>query len=41
MDARKIELYLRHIREGGALFAQFLNSHPQIDPNFADDITDA
>lgn len=40
MDVRKIGLYVRHIQEGGALFAKFLNAHPEIDPNFADDLTD-
>jgi hypothetical protein len=40
MDARKVDLYLRQIREGGAKIAEFLIVHPDIDPEFIDDITD-
>ena len=40
MDPRIVGLCLRHIQEGGAMFTEFLNAHPQIDPNFVDDITD-
>jgi hypothetical protein len=39
MSTQRIELYLRHIREGGAKIAEFLTTHPHIDPNFIDDMT--
>lgn len=39
MGPRKVELYVRHIHEGGAKIAEFLNSHGDIDPNFIDDMT--
>jgi hypothetical protein len=40
MDARRVELYLRHIHEGGAKIAEFLKAHPDIDPDFVEDMTD-
>jgi hypothetical protein len=40
MDARRVELYLRHIHEGGAKIAEFLKAHPDIDPDFIEDMTD-
>lgn len=40
MDARRVELYVRHIHEGGAKIAEFLNSHPDVYPEFIEDMTD-
>jgi hypothetical protein len=40
MDPRRVELYLRHIHEGGAKIAEFLKAHPDIDPDFIEDMTD-
>jgi hypothetical protein len=39
MSMPSIELYLRHIREGGAKIAEFLVAHPEIDPHFIEDMT--
>jgi hypothetical protein len=39
MDPRIAEVYVRHIHEGGTKIAEFLNAHPDVDPNFIDDIT--
>jgi hypothetical protein len=39
MDPRIVELYVRHIHEGGAKIAEFLNAHCDVDPNFIDDMT--
>jgi hypothetical protein len=39
MHPRKVELYLRHIHEGGAKLAEFLIAHPDIDPQGIDDMT--
>ncbi len=39
MDPRKVELYLRHIHEGGAKIAEFLRAHPGIRPEFIDEMT--
>lgn len=41
VDPKTAELYLRHMREGGAKIAQFLIEHPGIDPCFIDDMTEA
>ncbi|ORV49690.1 hypothetical protein AWC05_00780 [Mycobacterium florentinum] len=38
MDPRRAELYLRHIREGGAKIADFLTARPDIDPDFIEDL---
>lgn len=40
MSTQSIDLYLRHIREGGAKIAEFLTTHSHIDPNFIEDMTD-
>jgi hypothetical protein len=39
MHPRKVELYLRHVHEGGAKIAEFLIAHPDIDPHDIDDMT--
>ena len=39
MHPRKVELYLRHIQEGGAKIAEFLIAHPDIDPQGIDNMT--
>jgi hypothetical protein len=39
MHPRKVELYLRHVHEGGAKIAEFLIAHPDIDPDDIDDMT--
>ena len=39
MDQRRVELYLRHIHEGGAKIAEFLNAHSEIRPEFIEDMT--
>lgn len=39
MDPRKVELYLRHIHEGGAKIAEFLSAHPEIQPDFIEEMT--
>ena len=39
MDQRRVELYLRHIHEGGAKIAEFSNAHSEIRPEFIEDIT--
>lgn len=39
MDARKVDLYVRQIREGGAKIAEFLAVHPDINPDFIEEIT--
>jgi hypothetical protein len=41
MSPRRVELYLRHIREGGAKIAEFLIAHSDINPDFIEDMTDA
>ena len=38
-SSRDYELDVRHIMEMGALYAKFLNDHPDIDRNFIDDTT--
>lgn len=40
MSTQSIELYLRHIREGGVKIAEFLTMHSHIDPHFIGDMTD-
>lgn len=39
MDQRRVELYLRHVHEGGARIAEFLNAHPDIRPEFIEDMS--
>lgn len=39
IDNRRINLTKRHSQEKGTMFARFLVSHPDIDPNFVDDMT--
>jgi hypothetical protein len=39
MNPRKVELYIRQIHEGGAKVAEFLRSHPQVDPDGIDNMT--
>jgi hypothetical protein len=39
MDSRKIRLYVRHIHEGGAKVAEFLDARPDINPHDIDDLT--
>jgi hypothetical protein len=39
MNPRKVDLYIRQIHEGGAKVAEFLRSHPQVNPNGIDDMT--
>ncbi len=40
MDARQVDLYSRQIREGGAKIAEFLIAHPEIDPEFIEDMSE-
>ena len=40
IDSRKIDLAKRHQLETSTLFANFLKSRPDIDPNFVDDMDD-
>lgn len=37
---RRMNMTQRHIFEGSSLFANFLKSQPDIDPNFVDDMDD-
>lgn len=39
IDNRRIDLTRQHYREASAMFARFLKSRPDIDPNFIDDMT--
>ncbi|USN96112.1 MAG: hypothetical protein H6797_03475 [Candidatus Nomurabacteria bacterium] len=39
-NPRFTDLNLRHIQESGRALAKFLIVHPEIDPNFVDDMTD-
>jgi hypothetical protein len=39
MDSRQVRLYVRHIHEGGAKIAEFLDKHPDIDPHDIDNLT--
>jgi hypothetical protein len=39
MDPRRVELYLRHIHEGSAKIAEFLNAHSDIKPEFIEDMS--
>lgn len=39
MSMPSIDLYLRHIREGGAKIVEFLVAHPDVDPHFIEDMT--
>jgi hypothetical protein len=40
MNRQKIDVYLRHVHEGGAKVAAFLNAHPEIDPDLIEDMTE-
>ena len=40
INTHLVELNHRHIQESGRLFARFLIQHPDIDPNFVDDMTE-
>jgi hypothetical protein len=39
MNPQNIELYVRHIHEGGAMIARFLTAHPSINPDLIEDLT--
>ncbi len=39
-NPQQVEMSSRHIQEMGGLFARFLDKHPEIDPNFVDDMTE-